>query len=160
MEEKSSEYYIRKHLKIGWLGLVLFLALGIAIESLHGLKLPYYLDLKNSSRRLMWTLAHSHGTLFALINIAFAFTIPKLNSRKHLQWISISLVLGLCGMPLSFFAAGVWLQKGEPGLAVFLVPVFAFIMLAGVALTYFSMDSGPRETAWKSPATKAGIRKN
>ena len=48
---------VRRHLAIGWWCLLLFLSLGIALESLHGLKLGWYLDVSNSTRRLMLTLA-------------------------------------------------------------------------------------------------------
>ena len=52
----------RRHTKLGWRLLLLFLTLGIALELMHGLKLRLYLDVNNETRRLMWTLAHAHGS--------------------------------------------------------------------------------------------------
>ena len=72
----------RRHLVIGWLGLFIFLALGIGLEAFHGLKTGYYLDARNASRRLMFTLAHSHGTLFAVINIVFALCVGRLRQTR------------------------------------------------------------------------------
>ena len=56
----------RRHLKIGWLAIAVFSMMGIALEAAHGFKLGLYLDVGNETRRLMWTLAHAHGTLLGL----------------------------------------------------------------------------------------------
>ena len=66
---------VRLHLRFGWWALCGFVLLGIVLEGLHGLKLGFYLDLSNATRRHMWTLAHAHGTLLGLINIAYALTL-------------------------------------------------------------------------------------
>lgn len=151
MNVQDPSFYTRLHLKAGWVALSIFLALGILLETLHGLKLPYYLDMNNSARRLMWTLAHSHGTLFAAINILFAFTIPYMSEKANIRWISRFLILGMVGMPLGFFLGGLWLQQEEPGLGVFLVPIFALILLAGVALILPSLPSIRDETTTQKP---------
>jgi len=52
-----------RHLLWGWWGLLVFLSLGIILEALHGFKVGAYLDVGNETRRLMWTLAHAHGTM-------------------------------------------------------------------------------------------------
>src|SRR3954471_23734346 len=64
-----------RHLRFGWWSLLVFLTMGLALEALHGFKVGAYLNLTNETRRLMWTLAHAHGTLLALVHIAFAFTV-------------------------------------------------------------------------------------
>ena len=51
------------HLKLGWVWLLLFATLGLVLEGLHGLKAGFYLNVGMETRRLMWTLAHTHGTL-------------------------------------------------------------------------------------------------
>ena len=63
--------HTRLHLWFGWWALLIFLALGIVLEMLHGFKVGWYLNVENESRRLMWNLAHSHGTLLAFVNLAF-----------------------------------------------------------------------------------------
>ena len=58
----------RRHHLIGWWALLLFLSLGIGLETLHGFKVGAYLDPAHRMRRLMWTLAHAHGTLLAVVH--------------------------------------------------------------------------------------------
>ena len=51
---------------------MIFGALGLLLESLHGFKVRAYLDVTNETRRLMWTLAHAHGTVLGLGLLALA----------------------------------------------------------------------------------------
>ena len=46
--------------------------LGVFLETLHGFKAGFYLDASSATRRLMWTLAHAHGTLLSLVHLALA----------------------------------------------------------------------------------------
>ncbi|MFO0916416.1 MAG: hypothetical protein U0795_25895 [Pirellulales bacterium] len=139
---------IRRHLGIGWWGLLIFLTLGIVLELLHSFKFPGYLAPGNGTRRLLWTLAHSHGTLFSLIHIAFAATLTTaswmggakggVDQQKqvgNLSWASRCLTGALVLMPLGFFAGGWGLQAGDPGWGIFLAPVGAALLLIGVGLT-------------------------
>src|SRR5213076_1386111 len=63
-----------RNLRFGWWSLLIFLLFGGALETLHGFKIGWYLDVGNEMRRLMFTLAHAHGTLLALVNIAAGLT--------------------------------------------------------------------------------------
>ena len=157
VENKAVDYQASKqvaalgqrHLILGWLGLLLFLSLGIVLEMMHGFKAGFYLDVQNSSRRLMWTLAHTHGTLFSLIHIAFAcsFAAMRVTSLGLLNLISKCLIGALALMPLGFFSGGLWLYGGDPGIGIFLVPIGALLLLAGVAM--FCV------TLWRDRTTKA-----
>src|SRR5438128_8366345 len=69
---------IRRHLHFGWWTLLIFLTAGLALEALHGFKVEAYLKVSNETRRLMWTLAHAHGTLLGLVNLGFAATASVL----------------------------------------------------------------------------------
>lgn len=125
-----------RHLRLGWLGLLVFLTLGIALEALHGFKIEFYLSADNETRRLMWTLAHAHGTLFSLIHIALAATLAVfvMKTDRYLKLAS-SLIIGAWAlMPLGFFLGGIWLYSGDPGLGIVLAPVGAVMMMAGVFL--------------------------
>ena len=128
---------VRKHLRIGWLGLLLFLSLGIFLETLHGFKVGLYLDVANSTRRFMWTLAHAHGTLLALVNLAFAFTVHLLPGwpTKGRSLASSSLLGATILMPAGFFLGGVFVYGGDPGLGIFLLPVGAVMLLIAVYKT-------------------------
>ena len=126
-----------KHTIVGWTGLLVFLSLGILLEILHGLKLDLYLDVRQETRRFMWTLAHAHGTLFSLVHLGFAASLAFASRwmespGKGFQAASWSLTGGLIIMPMGFFLGGVWTFGGDPGLGIFLVPVGALLMLFGV----------------------------
>ena len=125
-----------RHLLLGWFGLLLFLSLGIALETMHGFKVGFYLDVQNAARRLMWTLAHAHGTLFSLIHIAFAtsLSVMPISSLGVMKFVSKCLTGALVLMPLGFLLGGLWLYGGDPGPGVFLVPIGAILMLGGVAM--------------------------
>ena len=125
---------IAHHLRVGWWSLLLFLSGGLVLEAFHAFKVGFYLDVGMESRRLMWTLAHSHGTLFALLNIAFAATIWLTDNEPPRSWILASrcLVAALILMPGGFLLAGLFIHSGDPGVAVVLVPIGGLVLLAGV----------------------------
>ena len=65
---------VRFHLRFGWWSLLLFACLGLSLEAMHGFKVGWYLDVTHETRRLMFRLAHAHGTLLALGHVALAAT--------------------------------------------------------------------------------------
>src|SRR3954470_16309016 len=99
----------RRHHLVGWWALLAFLTLGIVLETLHGFKADLYLDPANRVRRLMWTLAHAHGTLLAVVNIAFALGLTGFGtwSERGLKLASVFLLDALVLLPLGFFLGGV-----------------------------------------------------
>ena len=132
------------HLRVGWWSLLVFLSGGIALEGLHGFKLGLYLDVGNETRRLLWTLAHAHGTLLAILNLVFA-----LATRAAPQWNGASataasrcLIGALVLLPLGFFTGGAFIHGGDPGLGVALVPPGALLLFAAVLLTARGVTSG------------------
>ena len=65
------------HLHFGFIALLVFLSLGFLLEFFHGFRIGSYLSEATEPRRLMWTLAHAHGTLLALIHIALGAASPE-----------------------------------------------------------------------------------
>jgi hypothetical protein len=127
---------VRYHLGFGWWGLLVFITLGVVLEALHGFKVGAYLNVSNETRRLMWTLAHAHGTLFCLIQIAYAATLHVLGGSAAWQGTaSRCLVSGTILVPGGFFLGGVYLYDGDPGMGVFLVPIGALALFVGVWFT-------------------------
>ena len=125
------------HLRVGWWSLLLFLTLGLVLETLNGFKVGLYLDVANSTRRLMWTLAHAHGTLLSILNLVFAMSL-----RLTPRWEESSRTLAsrclrgaLVLMPLGFFLGGVRIYGGDPGLGALLVPPGAVLLFVAVLLT-------------------------
>jgi hypothetical protein len=121
----------RKHLRAGWVGLAVFIGLGLVLEGLHAVKAPLYLDVGHETRRLMWTLAHAHGTLLSLVQLSAAATAVMLGPGVVPAGASRSLLTGLVLLPLGFFLGGFGTYGGDPGLGVFLAPIGALATLGG-----------------------------
>lgn len=130
-------FCIRRHLRFGWWSLLVFLTLGIALEAMHGFKIGWYLDVSNATRRLMWTLAHTHGTLLALVHIAFALSLPFLatDRERPRRWASASLYGASVLLPGGFFLGGVVVHGGDPSLGILLLPVGAVLLFVGVLMS-------------------------
>ena len=126
--------YSRRHLRFGWWSLLLFATLGLLLESLQGFKVRAYLDVSNETRRLMWTLAHAHGTLLALVHVIFGLTMRATppTVMPHLHLISSSLIAASVLLPGGFFLGGIAFYSGDPGLGVLLVPVGGVLLLFAV----------------------------
>src|SRR6476661_1390588 len=122
--------YSQRHLRIGWWWLLVFAALGLILETLHGFKVGYYLNVSNETRRLMWRLAHAHGTLLGGINVLFALTLRGSDDSRFSdpRTISRSLVGASILLPVGFFLGGVQFYSGDPGLGIVVVPVGAVLL--------------------------------
>lgn len=121
-----------RHLRFGWWSLFAFLTLGVVLEALHGFKLGWYLDADVEMRRLMFTLAHAHGTLFALVNIAAGVTLRTVKGFELTRPASLALLWGSVLLPIGFLLGGVVIHDGDPGLGVILVPIGALLVVYGV----------------------------
>ena len=133
-ETSTAASITRRHLLAGWWSLLIFLTLGIALEALHGFKVASYLGVSHETRRLMWTLAHAHGTLLGLINLGFAFTLralPQWNSGSR-GVASDCLSGATLLMPAGFFLGGVNPSAGDPGIGILLLPVGGLLLLVAV----------------------------
>lgn len=155
MDDDGSTH-VRRHLRIGWWTLLLFLCLGIALESMHGFKVAWYLNVGTETRRLMWRLAHAHGAFLGLVHIAFAATIflwagltagktPKSRGSARAKsdrrakpstlWYHFAspLLTGASvALPGGFFLGGVFIRGGDPGLGVLILPIGAVLLLVAV----------------------------
>jgi len=121
-----------RNLRFGWWSLLVFLSLGGALETLHGFKIGWYVDVGNETRRLMFTLAHAHGTLLALINIAAGLTARKVDRFELRPSVSFALIWAAVLLPAGFFLGGIVIYDGDPGLGVWLVPVGAILLFYSV----------------------------
>jgi uncharacterized membrane protein len=121
-----------RNLRFGWWSLLVFLSLGGVLETLHGFKIGWYVDVGNETRRLMFTLAHAHGTLLALINIAAGLTARKVDRFELRPSVSFALIWAAILLPAGFFLGGIAIYDGDPGLGVWLVPVGAILLFYSV----------------------------
>jgi len=122
-----------RNLRFGWWLLLIFLLFGGALETMHGFKIGWYLDVGNEVRRLMFTLAHAHGTLLALVNIAAGLTARSVVRFDLRPSVSLALIWAAILLPAGFFLGGLVTYGGDPGLGVWLVPVGAVLLFYSVA---------------------------
>ncbi|MGB8806074.1 MAG: hypothetical protein WCC93_14190 [Chthoniobacterales bacterium] len=138
-----------RNLRFGWWSLLVFLSLGGVLETLHGFKVGWYVDVGNEMRRLMFTLAHAHGTALALVNIVAALTARNVENFELRASVSTCLIWSGILFPLGFFLGGIVTYGGDPGLGVWLVPVAALLLFCSVlriALDLSKQKNGPRKT--------------
>ena len=129
--------YSRRHLRFGWWSLLGFLTLGAVLETLHGFKLGWYVDVANETRRLLWTLAHAHGTLLSLVHVAFGLSVrvtPEWSEQRR-DLASRGLVGASILIPGGFFLGGLFIHSGDPGLGILLLPIGAVLLFVAVLLT-------------------------
>ncbi len=144
--------YSNRHLRFGWWALAVYVCLGIVLETMHGFKIGWYLDVGNEARRLMFTLGHFHGTMLALVNIAAGLTIRSVEGIKLHPSASFALIGAAVLLPGGFLLGGFWTYDGDPGTGVWLVPLGALLMLYGVSRAAF--DFSARSDAEPSPRKK------
>lgn len=136
--------------KFGWWSLLSFVILGVILESLHGFKSQWYLNVSNETRRFMLTLGHAHGGLLAIINIAYAICL-KLGFYPNLKNpMTVSLILSIASLliPLGFITGGIWNYGSDPGPGIILVPVGALLLITGIF--WSSLKLGSEATKPKS----------
>lgn len=150
--EPAVEALARRHLRFGWTAVLVFGVLGLILETLHGFKVRAYLDVSNETRRLMWTLAHAHGTLLGIVNVAYGLTVAHFADWGHGTLPSRGFVAAAVLLPAGFFLGGLQPYGGDPGLGILLVPVGAVALVVGVAALVLGRrpgvepPSGPRST--------------
>lgn len=124
----------RNSVRFGWVALALFALLGLGLEALHLIKAPLYMEMR--IRRELWTLAHAHGVLLALINIVFGLYVAGLAERgERLRRAARALRFGALAIPLGFLLGGIGNAETDPSLAILLVPVGAIAVLYALAVT-------------------------
>jgi hypothetical protein len=132
---------------------LVFTALGLVLEGLHGFKVGAYLNVSNESRRLMWTLAHAHGTLLSLVNVIFGLSlriVPELRAGSQ-RFISACLIGASILLPGGFFLGGVVLYGGDPGIGSFVITVGATLLLMAIFLIARTTSAiGPGEGTGRS----------
>ena len=104
---------VRLHQRFGWWVLALFLLQGLVLESLHAVKADFYLSVASETRRLMWTLAHAHGSLLGLMNLGLASTLRDLDSWSAAprQLASRALLAATVLIPGGFFLGGLVVDR-------------------------------------------------
>lgn len=151
-EASQAQRVRRRHLLFGWWALAIFALLGTAMEAMHGFKVDWFLDPGFETRRLLWRLAHAHGTLLGLVQLGFAASVahawPK--GGRGLELASRALLLAGILLPLGFFAGGIRIYGGDPGPGILVAPVGAAALVIGLFTTAWAVtfrdDDSPRSS--------------
>lgn len=140
MTDFVTEERVRFHLRFGWWSLLASASFGVVLEGLHAFKVGAYLDVEGEVRRLMWTLAHAHGGLLALLHIALAATFHLTRpSGAAPRWASLALATASVLLPGGFLLGGLHVVGADPGLGVLLVPFGALALLVGIVAAGWSI---------------------
>lgn len=140
--DAGDDALVRRHLAWGWWSLAAFTTLGLVLEAAHGLKLGWYLDVTSATRRLSFTLAHAHGTLLGLVNIAFALSLGRAKlaaataARASFALRAVTILL-----PLGFLLGGVAFYAGDPGFGIALVPPSGALLVVALAMVARGLSS-------------------
>ena len=147
--EKLRRRLAGRHHLVGWIGLLIFLSLGGFLEGLHGFKVGAYLDPGHRLRRELWTLAHAHGALLSLVQIAFAVGLLHFGrwSEARLKLASFFLIDSVVLIPLGFFLGGLEHTESDPSAGVLLVPLGALLLMFAVGLQIASAWSDSPESS-------------
>jgi len=129
---------VRRHFLFGWGLLASFLALGLVLEMLHGLKIQWYLSMANETRRLLWTLAHAHGVLLGLLNVVYALSLRNFAVRsRRLNLVSGLLIGGSLALPSGFLLGGIIVHGGDPNAFIALSPVGGVLLVSAVPMAVY-----------------------
>jgi hypothetical protein len=116
----------------GWVSIAVWMSFGLLLEGLLGYKIPAFLE--DGQRRELFRLAHTHGTLLALVLIAVALCVRLFEIRPPPIALT-ALRLGALLMPLGFLLGGMWHPEGDPGVGIWLVPPGALMVIFGTIST-------------------------
>jgi hypothetical protein len=119
------------HLRLALVLVALVLSSGLVLESLVGLRTRAWMD--DALLRELVRLAHAHGGLLGLVNVALAFAMgwlktPELWARR----VRVAALLGAVLVVAGFFGGGVWHGVSDPGPMVLFVPAGALLVIASV----------------------------
>src|SRR5262245_60958490 len=113
----------------GWLGLAFWMSFGLLFETLMAFRAPAYLE--DGERRELFRLAHAHGSAFGFLLVAASLWVSARGVQLgRLSWQALRA--GTVLMPFGFLFAGVWHPEGDPGFAIWLVPIGAISLVFGL----------------------------
>jgi peptidoglycan/LPS O-acetylase OafA/YrhL len=117
-----------RHLRLSLGLLAVFLAMGLWLEAMIGLRLGGWAD--DDLRREFLRLGHAHGGLLALVNLALAWALERLKTPtawarriRGAAWIGALLV------GAGFVAGGLLHGPTDPGMPVLIVPAGALMLV-------------------------------
>ncbi|NVB41391.1 hypothetical protein G6O69_26370 [Pseudenhygromyxa sp. WMMC2535] len=123
-----------RHLRAAFVVVALFLASGLWLEAMIGLRATGWID--DSLRREFLRLGHAHGGILGLLNLALAWGLERLATPD--TWarrIRLAALLGALLVGLGFIAGGLLHGPTDPGPPILVVPAGAMLMLCALVAT-------------------------
>lgn len=128
----ASASHADRLLRQGWASIALWMSVGLLLEGLLGYKIPAYLN--DPQRRELFRLGHTHGTLLGILLVIAALVLER--GAQVPKAARTALRTGAVLMPAGFFISGIWHSESDPGLAIWLVPPGALLVIyAAIAFT-------------------------
>lgn len=118
-----------RHLRLSVACVAVFLAAGLWLEAMIGLRAAGWLD--DPLRREMLRLGHAHGAILGVVNLALGWVMFRLQTPQG--WaprIRLAAWLGAVCVGAGFFGGGLWHGPSDPGPLVLIVPAGAMMLLA------------------------------
>ncbi len=122
------------HVRASLWSLAVFLAMGLWLEAMFGLRVSGVLD--DPIRREFLRLGHAHGGLLALANLGLSWALERLGTP--LGWASrirLAAWLGALGVGVGFVGGGLIHGPSDPGPLVLIVPAGALMLVAALIAT-------------------------
>lgn len=120
-----------RHLRLSLALLAVFLASGLWLEAMIGLRAAGWVD--DPLRREFLRLGHAHGGLLAIANVGLAWSIGQLGTPE--AWASkirLAALLGALLVGAGFMAGGLTHGPTDPGPPILVVPAGALLLLSAV----------------------------
>lgn len=123
-----------RHLRLSLALVAVFLASGLWLEAMIGLRAEGWLD--DPLRREFLRLGHAHGGLLGLLNVGLAWALERLGTPASwagkIRWATW---MGALLVGLGFMLGGLLHGPTDPGLPILVVPAGAMLLLAGLIAT-------------------------
>jgi hypothetical protein len=135
-----------RHLRLSLATTALFLAVGLGLEALLGLRAEGTLD--DPLRRELLRLGHAHGAILGLLNLALAFAMERL--ATPLAWaarIRQAALVGALAVGLGFLGGGLWHGPTDPGPLVLAVPLGAILLASSLGAVALLRRAAPPPSA-------------
>lgn len=130
-EKRATTDAVQGTLFQGWVSIALWMGVGLLLEGLLGYKIPAYLQ--DETRRELLRLAHAHGALLGVL-LVLAALCARSFAIDLSRAAAVALRSGALLMPVGFLLAGIWHPEGDPGVAIWLVPPGAVLIIFGAIL--------------------------
>ncbi len=122
------------HLRASLWTLAAFLAMGMWLEAMFGLRVEGIID--DPLRREFLRLGHAHGGLLSLVNLGLAWALRRLSTPA--AWatrVRLAAWIGAVLVGLGFVGGGLWHGPTDPGPLVLMVPAGALMLVASIIAT-------------------------